>query len=102
MRYLRMRDLRIHSDGRERDTRGFAIVTVLFVIGLLMVLGAALTATAIVNSQNTVNADVRERAYNTAESGVADVLTGLGNETITSTVSGTWSNGNTFPSANDS
>lgn len=94
-----MRDLRTKSDARDR--RGFAIVTVLFVIGLLMVLGAALTATAIVNSQNTVNADVRERAYNTAESGVADVLTGLGNGTITQAVSATWSNANSFPSAND-
>lgn len=87
--------------GRNRSDRGFAIVMVLFVIGLLLVLGAALTMTSVMNSQNTVSADARERAYNTAESGVADVMTQLGNGTITASTSG-WVTGNSFPSQNDS
>ena len=86
---------------RNRHDRGFAIVMVLFVIGLLLVLGAALTMTSVMNSQNTVSADGRQRAYNTAESGVADVMTALGNETITSSTTG-WVNGNSFPSQTDS
>jgi len=85
---------------RNRNDRGFAIVMVLFVIGLLLVLGSALTISAVMNSQNTVSADVRQRAYNTAESGVADVMTQIGNGTLTSSTS--WVNGNSFPSQNDS
>lgn len=87
--------------GRNRSDRGFAIVMVLFVIGLLLVLGAALTMTSVMNSQNTVSADARERAYNTAESGIADVMTQLGNGTITASTNG-WVTGNSFPSQNDS
>jgi len=90
-----MRDVR-----RNRRDRGFAIVMVLFVIGLLLVLGAALTMTSVMNSQNTVSADARQRAYNTAESGIADVMTQLGNQTITASTTG-WVNGNSFPSQND-
>lgn len=85
---------------RNRHDRGFAIVMVLFVIGLLLVLGAALTMTSVMNSQNTVSADGRQRAYNTAESGVADIMTQLGNQTITSSTTG-WVNGNSFPSQTD-
>lgn len=85
---------------RNRHDRGFAIVMVLFVIGLLLVLGAALTMTSVMNSQNTVSADARQRAYNTAESGIADVMTQLGNGTITASTTG-WVNGNTFPSQTD-
>src|SRR5215472_9789433 len=85
---------------RNRGDRGFAIVMVLFVIGLLLVLGAALTMTSVMNSQNTVSADARQRAYNTAESGIADVMTQLGNGTITTSTTG-WVNGNSFPSQND-
>jgi len=86
---------------RHRHDRGFAIVMVLFVIGLLLVLGAALTMTSVMNSQNTISADARQRAYNTAESGVADVMTQLGNNTITSSTTG-WVSGNSFPSQSDS
>jgi Tfp pilus assembly protein PilX len=93
-----MRETR-RKDGSRHD-RGFAIVMVLFVIGLLLVLGSALTMTAVMNSQNTVGSDSRQRAYNTAESGVADVITAIENGTITSTTS-SWSTGNTFPSPND-
>ena len=85
---------------RNRHDRGFAIVMVLFVIGLLLVLGAALTMTSVMNSQNTVSADARQRAYNTAESGIADVMTQLGNGTISSSTTG-WVNGNSFPSQTD-
>src|SRR5215469_7376091 len=93
--------MRKSQHGRNRSDRGFAIVMVLFVIGLLLVLGAALTMTSVMNSQNTVSADARERAYNTAESGVADVMTQLGNLSITSSTNG-WVTGNSFPSQNDS
>jgi Tfp pilus assembly protein PilX len=72
-----MRETR-RNDGKRHD-RGFAIVMVLFVIGLLLVLGSALTMTAVMNSQNTVGSDSRQRAYNTAESGVADVITAIEN-----------------------
>jgi hypothetical protein len=74
---------------------------VLLVIGLLTVLGVALTLTTVMNSQNTVSSDQRERAYNTAESGMADVMTQLGNNSIGSGVSGTWQNNNAFPSQQD-
>jgi Tfp pilus assembly protein PilX len=94
-----MRETR-RNDGKRHD-RGFAIVMVLFVIGLLLVLGSALTMTAVMNSQNTVGSDSRQRAYNTAESGVADIMTQLGNSTITSSTTG-WVNNNSFPSQNDS
>jgi hypothetical protein len=98
-----MRNLRHKGNGRsKRSGGGFAIVMVLFVISLLLVLGAAMTMTAVTNSQNTVGADGRERAYNTAESGVADVLTALGNGTIGPSSNATWVNGNTFPSQQDS
>lgn len=85
---------------RHKGDRGFAIVMVLFVIGLLLVLGSALTMTAVLNSQNTVSSDARQRAYNTAESGVADIMTSLGNGAITSS-SSSWSTGHTFPSQTD-
>jgi hypothetical protein len=74
---------------------------VLLVIALLTVLGVALTMTAVMNSQKTVSSDFHERAYNTAESGVADVMTQLGNNSIGSGVSGTWVNNNPFPSQQD-
>lgn len=97
-----MRELQRRLNGRRHRSGGFAIVMVLFVISLLMVMAAALTFSAITNSQNTVGADGRERAYNTAESGVADVMTAVDNGTITSLSNGTWVNGNTFPSQQDS
>jgi len=75
---------------------------VLLVIGLLTVLGVALTLTTVLNSRNTVSSDQRERAYNTAESGIADVMTQLGNDTISNGVSGTWQNNKSFPSQQDS
>jgi hypothetical protein len=93
-----MRDTR-RNNSRRHD-RGFAIVMVLFVIGLLLVLGSAMTMTAVMNSQNTVSSDSRQHAYNTAESGVADVLTSVENGTIASSTS-SWSTGNTFPSQTD-
>ena len=97
-----MRNLQLTAKGRRnRRSGGFAIVTVLFVIGLLMVLGAALTITAVANSQNTVNADGRQRAYDTAESGIADVMTALGNSTISNGANAGWVNGNSFPSQHD-
>ena len=87
---------------KMKSRRGFAVVIVLYVIGILMVLASALTFTAVLNSQNTISADTRERAYNTAESGIADVITGLGNGTITSLNAGQWVTGNSFPQAQDS
>ncbi|MBC5824650.1 MAG: hypothetical protein GIW99_07010 [Candidatus Eremiobacteraeota bacterium] len=62
--------------------RGFAIITVVFVIGILLLLASAVTFTAIANSRVASNGRDHERAYDVAESAVSDVFTKLGNGTI--------------------
>lgn len=62
--------------------RGFAIITVVYVVAILLVLGTAITVTAIAHSQLSYNSNLRMEAYNVAESGVADVMTRLGNGSI--------------------
>lgn len=72
----------------KSNEKGFAIVTVLFIIGILLVLATALSLTAISNSQLAVNSGTHQQAFLVAESAVADVVTQLGNGSIVYSASG--------------
>ena len=60
-------------DQKQNRQRGMAVVTVLFIIAVLLVLASAMTTVVIGHSQMTVNIENRRKAYNAAESGLADV-----------------------------
>ena len=60
-------------DQKRNRQRGMAVVTVLFIIAVLLVLATALITVVISHSQMTVNTENRQKAYDVAESGIADV-----------------------------